>query len=214
MEGAILQVSPGNEAHLHAFATDLVDAGLASQRRYLHTSPEFSLQEASGGRRDNASSISPACSAIASVPRPIIPNSPCSNGTGHNEPYDVLMDDCADMLRARRRRSGGATASRFAGLRPIRTPSPSGSRGRGVPAPCRHRPPRDDRRATASDGSGCAGRGRPERRGCASPRTTDGRDIYSGILVERIEPRLGDGRATILYDYPARRGGVVAAHAP
>ncbi len=28
-------------------------------------------------------------------------------------------------------------------------------------------------------------------------------DIFSRVLVERIEPHLGQGRATILYDYPA-----------
>jgi lysyl-tRNA synthetase class 2 len=28
-------------------------------------------------------------------------------------------------------------------------------------------------------------------------------DIFSKLLVERVEPRLGEGQATILYDYPA-----------
>jgi lysyl-tRNA synthetase class 2 len=28
-------------------------------------------------------------------------------------------------------------------------------------------------------------------------------DIFSRVLVERIEPRLGDGRPTILYEYPS-----------
>src|SRR6202023_3834386 len=28
-------------------------------------------------------------------------------------------------------------------------------------------------------------------------------DIFSRVLVERIEPRLGLGRATVLYEYPA-----------
>src|SRR5262249_56036286 len=29
-------------------------------------------------------------------------------------------------------------------------------------------------------------------------------DVFTRILLERIEPALGDGRATILYEYPAR----------
>ena len=43
---AIMQVSPGNEAHLHAFATELagVDGG-ALGRLYLHTSPEFACKK-------------------------------------------------------------------------------------------------------------------------------------------------------------------------
>ena len=28
-------------------------------------------------------------------------------------------------------------------------------------------------------------------------------DIFSRVLLERIEPHLGNGQATILYDYPA-----------
>ena len=41
-----LQVSPGNETHLHAFATELVGPGRhAAQPRYLHTSPEFACKK-------------------------------------------------------------------------------------------------------------------------------------------------------------------------
>ena len=40
VECGALQVSPGNEAHLHAFATE--QSGEAGPRPlYLHTSPEF-----------------------------------------------------------------------------------------------------------------------------------------------------------------------------
>ena len=45
VEPAALQVSPGNEAHLHAFATELVSPGGARVRRYLHTSPEFAMKK-------------------------------------------------------------------------------------------------------------------------------------------------------------------------
>src|SRR3954452_8427562 len=45
VEGAILQLSPGNETHLHAFATTLLGPDLVPQPRYLHTSPEFSLKK-------------------------------------------------------------------------------------------------------------------------------------------------------------------------
>src|SRR3954452_21003043 len=43
-ETAILQVSPGNEAHLHAFATELI-APEVSRKLYLHTSPEFAAKK-------------------------------------------------------------------------------------------------------------------------------------------------------------------------
>src|SRR6267154_498485 len=53
VEAAILQVSPGNEAHLHAFATELVTPAAQRVRRYLHTSPEFAAKKllAAGERR-------------------------------------------------------------------------------------------------------------------------------------------------------------------
>ena len=45
VEGGALQVSPGNETHLHAFATDLVRSDGSARRLYLHTSPEFALKK-------------------------------------------------------------------------------------------------------------------------------------------------------------------------
>src|SRR3974390_349177 len=53
IEAGILQVSPGNEAHLHAFATELVTPALGRARLYLHTSPEFAAKKllAAGERR-------------------------------------------------------------------------------------------------------------------------------------------------------------------
>src|SRR6267154_5125697 len=53
IEAGILQVSPGNEAHLHAFATELVTPAAERARLYLHTSPEFAAKKllAAGERR-------------------------------------------------------------------------------------------------------------------------------------------------------------------
>ena len=48
-----LQVSPGNETHLHAFATDAIGNDGVPHRMYLHTSPEFSMKKllAAGEKR-------------------------------------------------------------------------------------------------------------------------------------------------------------------
>ena len=40
-----LQGSPGNEAHLHAFATRMIGPDGTSHARYLHTSPEFACKK-------------------------------------------------------------------------------------------------------------------------------------------------------------------------
>src|SRR6202047_3889213 len=45
VETSILQVSPGNETHLHAPRTELVDADGARTTRYLRTSPEFACKK-------------------------------------------------------------------------------------------------------------------------------------------------------------------------
>ncbi len=40
-----LVVSPGNEAHLHAFSTQLIHNDGSQSTRYLHTSPEFACKK-------------------------------------------------------------------------------------------------------------------------------------------------------------------------
>jgi len=45
VEPAALQVSPGNETHLHGFATSLIGPDGRSHVAYLHTSPEFSMKK-------------------------------------------------------------------------------------------------------------------------------------------------------------------------
>src|SRR3981189_2796945 len=45
VETGILQVSPGNENHLHAPRTELADAGGERATRYLRTSPEFACKK-------------------------------------------------------------------------------------------------------------------------------------------------------------------------
>src|SRR3984893_18275972 len=45
VETGILQVSPGNETHLHAPRTELLGTGGERATRYLRTSPEFSCKK-------------------------------------------------------------------------------------------------------------------------------------------------------------------------
>ena len=53
VEAAALQVSPGNEAHLHAFSTDMINPDGSVSPMHLHTSPEFACKKllAAGERR-------------------------------------------------------------------------------------------------------------------------------------------------------------------
>ena len=45
VDTAALQVSPGNEAHLHAFATEAMGNDGVARPMYLHTSPEFAMKK-------------------------------------------------------------------------------------------------------------------------------------------------------------------------
>src|SRR5260221_4843353 len=53
VECGALQHSPGNETHLHAFATEAIETDGCRQQLYLHTSPEFAAKKllAAGEKR-------------------------------------------------------------------------------------------------------------------------------------------------------------------
>ena len=80
VEPGILQTSPGNEAHLHAFRTELVGPDLTRRPLYLHTSPELACKKLLAAGEEKIFALHP-CSAIASAAPCTPPSSPCSNGT-------------------------------------------------------------------------------------------------------------------------------------
>src|SRR5205085_668945 len=98
VEAAILQVSPGNEAHLHAFATELRGPDGAASRLYLHTSPEFACKKllAAGERR-----LFDFARVFRNGERGPLhhPEFTLLEWYRAGEPYEVLMDECAEVLR-------------------------------------------------------------------------------------------------------------------
>jgi lysyl-tRNA synthetase class 2 len=80
-----LQISPGNETHLHAFKTELIGSDGKPRDYYLHTSPEFACKKLLSAAK-GASSPSPMSIAIARPRRPISLSSPCSNGIASARP--------------------------------------------------------------------------------------------------------------------------------
>src|ERR1044071_4208576 len=109
-ETAILQVSPGNEAHLHAFATELIGADGQRSSLYLHTSPEFAAKKllAAGGRR-----LVTFARVFRNRERSALHNPEFTMLEWYraNEPYDVLIADCAALLAAAAQAAG---TTRFA----------------------------------------------------------------------------------------------------
>lgn len=198
-EPAALAVSPGNEAHLHAFATTAIGNDGAGRVLYLHTSPEFALKKllAAGERR---------LFAFAPVWRnrergPLhSPEFTMLEWYRAGEDYDVLTSDCAAILKLAGELAGGGltyagrrcdpalaperlavaeAVGRFAGVDLLATLDPDGT-------------PRAERLRAAMAGCGVA---------TAADDTWS--DMFFRLLAERVEPFLGIGRATILDRYPA-----------
>jgi elongation factor P--(R)-beta-lysine ligase len=199
VETGALQVSPGNELYLHAFATTLVALDGAATPLYLRTSPEFACKKllAAGEHR-----IVEFAKVFRNRERGALhhPEFTLVEWYRAGEPYRTLMDDCAAILNEAAEAAGmrqlsfrGRVADAFAAPERL-TVAEAFSRFTGV-----------DLLATLPDGE-------PDRAGFAQVARAAGiriadddrwADIFSRILVERIEPNLGIGRATILDEYPA-----------
>jgi elongation factor P--(R)-beta-lysine ligase len=198
IEAGILQVSPGNEAHLHAFATDLVTPALGRERLYLHTSPEFAAKKllAAGERR-----VFELARVFRNRERGALhhPEFTLLEWYRADEPYTAVMEDCAAIL-AVAARVAGATQVSFRG----RTADPFAAPERVSVADAFARFAGIDLLATLDgrEGNRDALARAAAAAGVRHAQDDDWSDIFSRVLVERIEPNLGIGRATILDQYP------------
>lgn len=198
VETGALQVSPGNETHLHAFATTLAAPDGARSRLYLRTSPEFACKKllAAGERR-----IVEFAKVFRNRERGALhhPEFTMVEWYRAGEPYATLMADCAAIL---------ACAAKAAGTKELRfrdrAADPFAAPERLTVAQAFARFADIDLLATLG--------GEPDRDGLARAAAAAGvrvagddrwADIFSRVLVERVEPNLGLGRPTILAEYPA-----------
>jgi elongation factor P--(R)-beta-lysine ligase len=198
VETATLQVSPGNETHLHAFATDLVGPGNERAGLYLRTSPEFACKKLlSAGE----SRIFDLARVFRNRERGPLhhPEFTLLEWYRANEPYETLMADCAALLGEAARAVGTKTFS-YRG----RTIDPFVVPDRITVAEAFARYADIDLLATIEDERGNRVRlvAAAKASGVEISADDNWGDIFSRVLAERIEPRLGDGRAVILYEYP------------
>jgi len=208
VDAAILQVSPGNEAHLHGFSTELIGPDGAAARRYLHTSPEFAMKKllAAGERK-----IVDFARVFRNRERGALhaPEFTMVEWYRAEEPYEAVMADAAALLAEAAKSAGtnrlawrdraadpfaeperltvAAAFDKFAGIDILCTVGDEGDR---------------DRLADMAKGAGI--------RVAADDNWSD---IFSRVLVEKIEPNLGIGRPTILCEYPAIEAAL-ARHKP
>jgi len=199
VETGVLQASPGNETHLHALATTLAAPDGASSRLYLRTSPEFACKKllVAGERR-----IVEFAKVLRNRERGPLhhPEFTLVEWYRADEPYETLMADCAAILALAAKAAGtqqlifrGLSADPFAEPERL-TVAEAFARFAGIDLLATLRNGEPDR-----DGLSRAARAAGIR---VSDDDTWG-DIFSRVLVEKIERQLGIGRATILDRYPA-----------
>ena len=199
VETANLRISPGNETHLHAFATSLTTTDGRTAQLYLRTSPEFSCKKllAAGEQR-----IVEFARSFRNRERGALhhPEFTLLEWYRAGEPYDVLIEDCiaivretASVAQTRQFRFRGCAADPFAEPERL-TVAEAFARFAGIDilATLAGETADRDRFARAAQGAGI--------RAAEDDRWAD---IFSRVLVERIEPNLGIGRATVLDEYPA-----------
>jgi elongation factor P--(R)-beta-lysine ligase len=184
-----LQVSPGNEAHLHAFQTTLIGNDGAGVPRYLHTSPEFSCKKllAAGEKR-----IFNLGHVFRNRERTLThaPEFTMLEWYRAEEDYKTIIEDTLALVRL----AGEGRSFNWRG----RTCDPRASAewlsvqdaflkyaGVNLLSTLNNR----DALAAVSP--------------VAFQEGESWSDIFSRILVEKVEPNLGNGRMTVLYEYPS-----------
>jgi len=198
VETAALQVSPGNETHLHAFATDLIGPDGKRRPLYLHTSPEFACKKllAAGETR-----VVDFARVFRNRERGALhhPEFTMLEWYRANETYEALMDDCAEIL-AETARAADTRQFRFQDktVDPYAAPerltvADAFARYAGVDLLATVNRSRGERTALAAEAI---------KAGVAIAQDDTWGDVFSRILAERVDPQLGIDRATILYEYP------------
>lgn len=199
VECGALQVSPGNEAHLHAFATEAIGTDGARHKFFLHTSPEFACKKllAAGEAR-----IFDFARVYRNRERGALhaPEFMMLEWYRANESYAAVQNDCVALVRLAAE-TGGAKGFSFRGktcdpyLEPQRlSVAEAFTYHAGVELlPTLSADGEGDRDALAV---------KARRAGFEVAANDNWADIFSKILVARVEPKLGIGAPTILYEYP------------
>jgi len=199
VDTAILQVSPGNETHISAFCTELIDDTGAKTSLYLHASPEFAAKKilAAGERR-----IFSFAHVFRNRERGRLhhPEFTMLEWYRTGEPYQRLVEDCMGLITrtaaaagSRDLSFGGHVADPFAEPE-ILTVAEAFDRFAGI-----------DLLATLGSGETDQNMlaAAAQEHGIRTAADDNWSDIFSKIMVAKIEPQLGHGSPVVLMDYPA-----------
>lgn len=215
-----LQASPGNETHLHGFQVSDGASG-PQPPLYLHTSPEFAMKKLLSAGEEQIYAFAHVFRARETSPLHH-PEFTMVEWYRAGEPPAALMSDCARLLTI------AAATARAAGC----GPEDGVWRFRGRSADPKLPPERltlveaFGRHAgldlaallpaagAAADVALTAGfRAAAEAIGVRTAADDSWSDVFSRVLSERVEPHLGQGRATLLCDYPASEAALARRRA-
>src|SRR6201995_102695 len=197
VETGILQVSPGNETHLHAPRTELAGPDGGRAVRYLRTSPEFACKKllAAGEQK-----IFEFARVFRDRERGDLhlPEFTMLGWYRANAGYHAIMADSVVVIAHAAEAPGigqfafrGKIADPFAEPE-LLTVAAAFEQFAGIDLLATISGGEGDRAALAS----AAG----QRVRIAGDDTWS--DIFSKVLVEHVEPKLGQGRLTVLFEYP------------
>ncbi len=206
VETGILQVSPGNEIHLHAPRIEIVSPDGARSVRYLRTSPEFACKKllAAGEAK-----IFEFARVFRDRERGDLhlPEFTMLEWYRADVTYDAVMADTIVLIAHAAQATGiGQFSFRGKVVDPFAEPelltvAVAFQRFAGV-----------DLLGTIADGKG--DRDKLAAEAAQRVRISDDdtwSDIFSKLLVEHVEPNLGKGRLTILFEYPVPEAALARA---
>jgi lysyl-tRNA synthetase class 2 len=199
VDTAILQVSPGNETHLSAFATELVGPDGARSQVYLHTSPEFACKKLLAAGEERIFTFAPVFRNRERGPLHH-PAFTMLEWYRVGEPYEKLLYDCTALVHTAAE-AIGSTQFVHAGRKvdPYTSPecvtvAQAFERFAGIDLLATLGAATPDRDALAR----AAG-----PRGIRTAPDDTWADVFSRILIEKVEPNISEGWSRLLTEYPA-----------
>ena len=207
VETSALQISPGNETHLHAFETEFrpID-GSSPQPLYLHTSPEFACKKLLAAGEPRVFTFAP-CYRNREHSRLHHPEFTMLEWYRTDVDYHTMMADCADILRVTSEAIGARTFRQGdISIDPNVSPdeisvADAFLKYANVDLRSTYTQHRTDRAALVLAANAVGIRTAPD---------DTWSDVFTRILVEKVEPELGRTAPTILKDYPIQEAALAA----
>lgn len=193
-EVGALVVSPGNEAHLHAFETAFTAENGCRTRLFLHTSPEFAMKKLLAAGEARIFDFARAY-RNRELGQRHAPEFTMLEWYRAGEDIEAVIGDCAAIARVAAEAAGtgglvwqGKRCDPFAEIEKISVVE-AFTRYAGIDLATLLEDAEAFRAAALAAGIGIA-------------EGASWTDIFSAVLVTRIEPNLGDGKLTFLHAYP------------